>query len=271
MDLIDFQSVDFAYKPEEPLVFQRLTQKFPAGEPIALMGPNGLGKSTLLLLAGGRIHPQKGEVRLFGQDTRTLEEESRNSLASMVYQNMEFETEDSLGDLLEYVLEQGFLTGTESPTGQTVGEMSSSVLREITRGLELESLLHKPTQVLSKGAMQRAVLAFALLYGSRLLILDEPVFALEEKTKIQVMEFVTDYCRVQSRELLFSIHEIDLARRFAPRIFLFRKDGGYQWGSRDELLTPASLEAAYGSPYSSLKAREELNRNTIMKALEGET
>lgn len=106
MTAVEFDDVGFDYG--ERAVVSGLSLSLERGV-YALTGPNGAGKSTFLLLAAGRLLPQKGTVRLEGQPTAGLAEDERQRLCSVVYQNMEFETEEPLGKLLEVVFRSGFL------------------------------------------------------------------------------------------------------------------------------------------------------------------
>ena len=98
MNPIIFQDVSFSY--DEAQVFSGLTLEVPPGV-TSLTGPNGAGKTTFLLLAGGRLLPETGKVLLAGEDTAALDDPEKNRLCSLVYQNMEFEAEEPLGDLLD--------------------------------------------------------------------------------------------------------------------------------------------------------------------------
>ncbi|MFQ3547770.1 MAG: ATP-binding cassette domain-containing protein, partial [Termitinemataceae bacterium] len=167
-----FSNVSFTYPESEQPVFSGFSGSLPGGF-VSLVGPNGAGKSTLMLLAAGRILPQQGTIHLLGRDTRFFQDEDeRNLFASFIYQNMEFETEDSLGTLLEQV----YASGKHGIKGE-------GFFRDVLRVFELEHLGGRPLARLSKGEMQRALLAFAALYGSRSIFMDEPVFAMEDRQK----------------------------------------------------------------------------------------
>lgn len=248
---ISFHDVTFAYETDP--IFTGLTLSVAAGV-TSLAGPNGAGKSTFLLLASGRILPNQGSVMLEGYDTAGLEDQEKNRLCSLVYQNMEFETEEPLGDLLDFVFENGFLDKKDKafPT-------------QVAREFELEPLLGRKTQALSKGEMQRAVMAFSLLYGSRVVVMDEPVFALEEAQKRRALGFLSEYARQARVSFLYSAHELDLTRDFCDRVLLFPKAGKPILGPPAEVLTREVLEAAYQVPYALLHQKERLYRSMLLE------
>lgn len=256
MNPIAFRNVSFTYDTDA--VLSNLSIEVPSGV-TSLTGPNGSGKSTFLLLASGRLIPGEGVVELEGRDTRALDETEKNRLASLVYQNMEFENEEPLGDLLELVFSQGFLDASEKP-----------LVADLVSTLELGGVLRRPTQALSKGEMQRAVMAFSLLYGSRVVVMDEPVFALEDAQKRRALGFLSEYARSSGRSFLYSAHELDLTRDFCDRVLLFSKVGHPRLGTVSEILTREVLEEAYQYPYVLLHQKERLYRSTLVQAAHGE-
>ena len=95
-----FEEVTFTYPDTEQPVVRDLSLELPSGV-VSLVGQNGTGKSTLLLLACGLLVPDRGRVLLGGVDSRELSDDhQRRRLCSLVYQNMEFETQEPLGELL---------------------------------------------------------------------------------------------------------------------------------------------------------------------------
>lgn len=251
---VRFQNLSFSYGADFPPVFTDLTLEIPAGV-TSLTGQNGTGKSTLLLLASGRLVPTAGQVLLHGQDTAGLSQPQRDELAAVVYQNMEFETEDKLGDLLNYVWESGFLAPAGSP----------DLVRDLARVFELEGLLGRPTQALAKGEMQRAIMAFALLYGSRTVVMDEPVFALEDRQKQACLDYLCHHARSTGRSFLYSVHELDLTKKYSDHLLLFFKDRPPIVGPTDQLLRPEFLEEAYQVPWELLHKKESLVREALKK------
>ncbi|HUZ18910.1 MAG TPA: ATP-binding cassette domain-containing protein, partial [Spirochaetia bacterium] len=152
---VTLSDVSYTYPEEDLPVFMSLSIELPKGM-VALVGQNGTGKSTTLLLAGGRILPDIGSVSVLGKDTREFsDEDEKNRYVSFVYQNMEFETDEKIGDLMGYVYEHGFHENRDP-----------SLITTLVGAFELSESLNKSTQTVSKGELQRAIMAFSLLYGS---------------------------------------------------------------------------------------------------------
>lgn len=251
--------VSFTYPEAEKPVFEHLDLELPHGV-VSFVGRNGTGKSTALLLASGRVLPQTGQVRLFDVDTASIPDETeRNRYASFVYQNMEFETEEPIGDLFEYVYANGFHERKDP-----------SFLKDLVETFELGQSTHRKLQLLSKGEMQRAILVFSMLYGSRAIMMDEPIFALEDYQKRRALEFITDYARRTLTPVYFSLHELDLSYTFADFWLLFYRDGSAPvLGTPEEIFTTERMEAAYEFPLPMLRQREYLFRERLYQLAGG--
>ena len=247
-----FSNVRFSYPDAEQPVFSGFSGNLPGGF-VSLVGPNGAGKTTLMLLASGRLLPQEGTVALLGRDTRLFADEAeRNAYASFLYQNMEFEADDPLGSLLEQV----YAGGTHPLKG-------SSFFEEVMEAFELSGLKARPLSRLSKGEMQRTLLAFSALYGSQSVFMDEPVFAMEEKQKERALDFFRSYRERTGVTVYVSLHELDLTRKYAETVLLFAKDRTIGIGTPAEMLTAESLEAVYEVPAAMLKQKEQLDRRRL--------
>lgn len=260
--------------PETP-VFDAFSADIPDGF-ISLTGPNGSGKTTFLLLAGGRLMPSGGRIELAGLNTRILSgawadesgspgpgltediEHRRNLVCSFIYQNMEFEPQDedssAIGSLLEFVYVNG---GHAAKT--------EAFFNDVIKVFELEKLKARKLDALSKGEIQRVLLAFSALYGSRVIMMDEPLFAMEQAQKERALEFFRELHRTTGVSVLVSLHELSLTRKYADTVMLFYPDRRIDLGSCDEVLTKQALEDAYGVPEAMLYDSEQYTRRAFIE------
>jgi ABC-type cobalamin/Fe3+-siderophores transport system ATPase subunit len=257
---IRFEKVSYRWVDEEDgsatTVFDGLDLELPRGI-VSLVGQNGTGKSTLLALAAGSVVPDAGRVLVDGVDTRDLRDEpTRQRLVSYVFQNMEFETEEPIGTLLEAVHAVGF-HAVKRP----------GFVAELVDAFELAPVLARRTQEISKGELQRAILAFSLLYGSPQLVMDEPIFALEDRQKERALDYLCAYARREGIGLFYSLHELDLSNNYSDHLLLFRHGAPPRLGPTAELFTRETIEQAYEVPFDMLKQREALYRKMLTGAL----
>ncbi|MCQ2611319.1 MAG: ABC transporter ATP-binding protein [Treponema sp.] len=270
MSFIAFTNVHYSYPAVEgdidengnqiqpPVIFDHFNAELPGGF-TSLVGPNGSGKSTFMLLAGGRILPLEGKVYLCGNDTAALTPEQRDLLASYIYQNMELETEEKVGDLLNYVYTNGVLKGK----AKAIRNKDQDLLEEIKTVFELEKLTDKKLSNTSKGEHQRVLLAFSLLYGSESTFMDEPMFAMEEGQKQKALEYLKDFCAATETTIYISMHELDYTKKYAQNVMLFYPNHDIDFGTPEEVLTDEALEKAYGLPVAMLKHSESLTRSQL--------
>ncbi len=251
--IISIKNILFGYQ-EDKDVFKDFSLDIPSGV-TTFIGQNGTGKSTLMLIAAGRIIPETGEVTLLGTNTKEITtEDELNKKASIIYQNMEFDTEEPIGELLEIVYK----------SGHHLDKVDKLLIDEIIDVLELKESLTKKTNSASKGEMQRVVIAFALLYGSPIIIMDEPVFALENHQKDKVFKYVTEYAHKHKIDVIYSIHDLDISKKFCDNVVILKKDGTASVGKKEDMLTKEKIEDAYQVPMHLLHEREKLNRETLL-------
>jgi len=257
MDLIKFENITFSYDNEtdgnKHHILSDYTAVLPDGV-VTLVGQNGTGKSTLLLLAAGLLLPLKGDVFIFNKNSNTFKNlNERQKFVSFIYQNMEFETEEKIGDLLNYVYDNGYYE-----------EKRIDFIPDLIRELELEKILSKKTQETSKGELQRTIIAFSLLYGSKIIMMDEPIFALEEKQKIKVMDFLYNIAKSDKINIYYSLHDIDLSKKFSDYALLFYKDKMPEFGKTEKILTRENIEQAFDIPFALLRTKERNFREALL-------
>ncbi len=177
-------------------------------------------------------------------------------LVSFIYQNMEFETEEPIGELLRFVKAGGALRG-EPP----------DLVEGLVEVFELQPILHRRMQEVSKGELQRAILAFSLLYGSPLLAMDEPIFALEDRQKKAVMAHLAALARAGTVSIYYSVHELDISREYSDHLVLFSRNTPPRTGPTAQMFTQEIMENAYEVPFPMLKRREELYRRYLVELL----
>ncbi len=247
------------------LVWQDLNLELPAGM-VSILGENGIGKSTLLLLAAGRLFPQKGQVTLLSTDTKQFVDASVNPqselermrLASFVYQNMEFETELPFKDLLRQVYQNGFWPQRASNYDH------QKLVAGLPEAFDLQSSMEQRLQDMAKGQLQRAIVAMALCYGSQLVIMDEPVFALEEVHKNKVFEFVRAFAASSGTSIYYTAHDFDLCKNYADYTLLINKDKTINLGLSSKVCQRDLIEQAYQAPMDTLYRKESLYREMLV-------
>ena len=194
-----------------------------AGEFLTLLGPSGSGKTTLLMAIAGFVEPSAGTLRLDGQPILHLPPERRNF--GMVFQGYALFPHLSVAKNVAFPLE---VRGRDRP----------SVEAEVKRALDLVqlgALADRLPRQLSGGQQQRVALARALVFNPHLLLLDEPLSALDRKLRVEVQLELKNLHRQVGRTFIYVTHDQDEALSMSDRIAIMRHGRIVQHGSPQEL------------------------------------
>lgn len=212
------------------------------GECIALLGRNGIGKTTLLHTLAGLRSPDAGEVLINNASvTRLTRKQIAQQLGVLLQQQ-----EDSFPiQVIESVLmgRHPYMNALAWETQQD-RQQALQFLHEVG----LESLAYRLTTELSGGERQRAAIATLLMQNPQILLLDEPNAHLDYHYQAQILNHLTNKTVNESRGLIMSLHDINLAQAYCSRVVLLMGDGEVRVGDTHEILEPALLSRAYDHP-----------------------
>ena len=211
---VEFEHVDFAY-PQGPVVLDTIELKVAEGEFVAIAGPNGGGKTTLLRLALGLERPTRGEVRLFGEPARSYGERARIGYLAQRSQ---------LG-LHAPVTVREVVEAGRAPL-RLVGRLRREDRDAVELALErvgLAALASRPLSRLSGGQQQRAFIAKALASGPQLLVLDEPTTGVDVESQDALGALLDQLHSELGVTILYVSHEFGAVERFVHRLVLVRE------------------------------------------------
>jgi iron complex transport system ATP-binding protein len=218
------------------------THTFYAGEIWCIAGPNGAGKTTLLSTLAGLLQPSAGHVELDGvrlADWPPLPLAQRRAL-------MPQNAPDAFSaSVLDIVMLNRFphLTGWgwEREADREAAHAALDLLG-------LAAFAARDVLSLSGGERQRVALAAVLCQEAPLLLLDEPLSHLDLHHQIDCLEALATWTREPRRTVMFSCHDLNLARRFATHALLLDGAGGAYAGPVHDVLTPTLASRAFGYP-----------------------
>ena len=205
------------------VAIDHLDMKIRKGEFVTFLGPSGCGKSTTLRILGGFEMPDRGRILLNGEDVTTLPPNRRN--VNMVFQDYALFPHMTVRKNIAFGLELKRMSGDKIATRT----------QELTAFLELQSYIDRYPDQLSGGQRQRVALSRALAPDPAMLLLDEPLAALDAKLRAQVQLELKSIQRRTGKTFFFVTHDQDEAMTMSDRIVVMNEGRVEQDGTPQEL------------------------------------
>ncbi len=215
------------------------------GEIVALLGRNGVGKTLLLHTLAGLREADGGSVAVNGTPAASL---ARQELARRLVLLPQDSDDVFPASVLETVL-----IGRHPHVGRFGWESPDDVEFGLAalRAVGLESLWDRDVLTLSGGERRRLAIAQALAQDTPVLLLDEPTNHLDPQHQVESLDLFRRLAD-DGRAILMSVHDVNVAARYADRCLLLFGDGRWQIGATDDVLAGDTLEALYGVAMQSL-------------------
>jgi iron complex transport system ATP-binding protein len=211
-----------------------------AGEWVCVIGPNGVGKSTLLAAIAGLV-PSEGRIDLGGRPLRSLDRKTRARTIALVPQRPVVPEAMRVAD---YVL-----LGRTPYLGPFGAERAHDVdvVRSVLDRMDLWWAAGRRLDALSGGELQRVVLARALAQEAPVLLLDEPTTGLDLGHEQDVLELVASLRAASGLTVVSAMHDLTIAGQFAERFVLLDAGRVVADGSREDVLRPDVIHRHYGA------------------------
>lgn len=224
---------------EARVVADQLNLALNEGDVVCLLGPNGIGKSTLLRTLIGMQAPLAGRVLLDGIDIATLKPRDIARRVSVVL------TERiEVGQLSVYHL----VALGRYPYTNWIGKLTphdEEVIQRALSAVQAAQLAGRFVHELSDGERQRVMVARALAQEPHVMVLDEPMAFLDLPRRIEMMRLLRRLAHEMRQAVILSIHDLDLAIRTADLLWLMTPDGKIQAGAPEDLVLSGEFERAF--------------------------
>ena len=223
--MMQIKNLNYHYKGG-PEILKDVSFAMEPGKFLAILGNNGVGKSTLLKCFNHILKPDAGEVLLDDENLLAMRPRETAKRVAFVSQSVP-STQMTVHDVV--------MLGRRPYMKWGFTEHDHNIVHDAMHRLDVEDMRGRFLSQLSGGEKQKVVLARALAQQPKVLLLDEPTSALDIQNQYHVLKMVRDICHKDQITAIVVIHDLNLALRFCDR-FLLLKDGQvYRYGDRSVL------------------------------------
>ena len=232
------------------------------GELLAVLGPNGVGKSTLFRCLLGFLKPVGGEILVDGKELGAY---SRRELAKKIAYIPQSHT-----PAFDHTVLDSVLMGMTAQLGvfEQPGQAQREKAMQMLRALGIEKLADRGCMKISGGERQLMLLARALVQDASMLIMDEPTANLDYGNSCRVMERVKRLGQ-NGYTIIFSTHDPNQAFSYATKVLALKDGGVMAVGAPEAVLTQAVLSRLYGIPVARCEMETAFGRKTICMPVPG--
>ena len=220
-------------------VVDSLDLEVSAGQSIGILGPNGVGKTTLLLALAGVRGKDAGTVSLDGRDMARLPRREIARGLGMLTQNTRFAFDASALEVA--------LSGRHPHIG-TLGRESAADIDTARKALEdvgLDALAERSCRELSGGEQRRLALATVLAQDPAVMLLDEPTNHLDPARQVAILDRLWLRVHRQRRCQVIALHDVNLATCYCTDVLMLFGDGRWEYGPTSGMLTAERLSRLF--------------------------
>jgi zinc transport system ATP-binding protein len=204
---VEVKNVQFSYGSE--IIIEHIDFKIEHGDYVAIIGPNGGGKSTLIKILTGLLAPSQGSVRLYGESIKTFRESGKIGYVPQKISQEYIYFPVTVKELLQ------------SYSGKDSAE--NIPLSKILEMTNLSDMQDVQLRHLSGGQRQRAYIARALAHNPKLLILDEPTVGVDIRSQEQFYSFLNRINSDLGITIIFVSHDVEIITSQAKHIICLNK------------------------------------------------
>lgn len=216
-------------------VLKEISFSMKKGECLAILGTNGAGKSTLLKCINKILKPQEGNVLIEQEDVKNCKQTDLAKKIAYVSQSNQSTTTTVFDSIL---------IGRKPYIKWDVSKNDLNIVNDTIKLLDLQKFTLKNVDELSGGEYQKVLIARALAQETGVLMLDEPTSSLDLKNQLEVLELIREITRLKNITAIVTIHDLNLALRFADK-FILLKDGVIHAAGGKEVITEENIAAVY--------------------------
>ena len=234
---IDIENISFDYSPAAR-VLSEISLNIEGAQVISILGPNGVGKSTLIHCINKILEPTKGVVMIEDKDVSEYSlKEVAKKIGYVPY---------SSSDTFPLTVVDTVLLGRHPHAGWRTTDEDLEIVFDVLEKLGIQDLSLRYFNELSAGQRQRVMLARGLVQKPEVIMLDEPTSNLDIKHQLGISRTLKQLSRDEGILVLMISHDLNIAARYSDSIVLMHQGSVYAVGAPSEVLTEDNIREVYG-------------------------
>jgi len=232
---IELENLGFKYGGS--LVFKEINVLLDAPNLTCIIGPNGVGKSTLMHCINKILKPLDGLVRLDDIDIQSI---GLKDLAKCIGYVPHLSSDTFAMNVMDTVL-----MGRHPHSELNTTDKDIHIAADNLKLLGIENLSMRNSDELSAGQHKKVMIARGLAQEPKILMLDEPTAYLDINQQIQTMKLLRKMTREKEISILVTCHDLNITARYADRIIMLANESVYASGTAKETITVENIKAVY--------------------------
>jgi iron complex transport system ATP-binding protein len=233
---LEINNLSFSYNGFSAL--EDVNLELGLGEVLGIVGPNGSGKSTFLKCINRILKTKQNTVLIDGKDIGTVGLKDLAKVMGYVPQ--------SSRNVFPFTVFDVVLMGRKPYIQWSLGQKDKEIVAQILEYLGIGNLAMRYFNELSGGEQQKVIIARALAQQPQVLLLDEPTSSLDIKHQLEILCILRSLTQSKHCSVVISLHDLNLASRFADRMVMIKKGCVFAVGTPDSVMTEENIESVYG-------------------------
>ncbi|MFA6803994.1 MAG: ABC transporter ATP-binding protein [Candidatus Methanomethylophilaceae archaeon] len=233
---IKIDDIDFSYSNAP--VLNDITLDLEGPQFVTILGPNGVGKSTLIHCINKVLKPTRGSVMV---DEINIDDIKLKDMAKKIGYVPYASTDSFPLTVIDTVL-----MGRSPHSGWRSTDEDLNIVYNVLKMLHIDDLAMRSFNELSAGQHQKVMLARGLVQDPEILLLDEPTSNLDIKHQLEVTYILKDLARSHNLLVIMISHDINIASKFSDKIILLRGGTIFSIGTPQEVITEKNIKEVYG-------------------------